>query len=57
VRVWFGSHVLVDRTGELPEIARYYLGMKKRYASLLVTIEPTSQTEPTRTHPQEPSAD
>jgi hypothetical protein len=40
VRVWFGTHVLVDRSGELPEIAHYYLGMKRRYASLVVTIEP-----------------
>jgi hypothetical protein len=44
VRVWFGNHVVIDRTGELPEIAHYYLGMKRRYASLLVTVEPISET-------------
>jgi hypothetical protein len=56
VRVWFSSHVLVDRTGELPEIAHYYLGMKRRYASLVVTSEPVAQARVGPSRPRELSS-
>lgn len=42
VRVWFGEHIIADYTAEPALAVKYQAGMTRRFASLRVTIEPTT---------------
>lgn len=41
VRVWFGEHVIADHISDPVSAAEYEAAMRRRFASLRVTNEPT----------------
>ncbi|MEV8372988.1 hypothetical protein AB0P21_09640 [Kribbella sp. NPDC056861] len=45
VCVWFGQHLIIDRTDDEAKAVRYEAAMRRRFASLRVTSEPVSPAD------------